>query len=379
MTRADSTSNAFRETDGELARELCLAAAATAAARWAGANGDPERRRGAIRELRRQHERIVRVAGRAADQPLGRFLDCLGRPVAEWLPGELCQPDDERLVLLDGSELSLAAQMIAVEYRVEARDDFGAEVGERHLARLLFNAPGDDGYRAAREAVIRMPAGELDDVANVLTSLGVGRDEPLYTPVPASAVCAGVWWPCPLCGWPMYVHRDRVRCVFQPHAVAGADYRLKLTDDSASVVPRGPGVAVGPPDARQSKGWVVATVGAWRFIVIPGLVELRLAERVAASVPGAVVVLWPGRDRFDLEVVLNDGRSIMADVKDWTSPSLLLAYLQRRAEGDWVRPDAIVVPDYRREHVRFLRQEGHQLGPRFFTESGFVKWLRARG
>jgi hypothetical protein len=63
-----------------------------------------------------------------------------------------------------------------------------------------------------------------------------------------------------------------------------------------------------------------------RYIVAPGRVELRLAQRLQKL--GLQVELWPAFDAYDLRIVFSDQDAWAIDVKDWAVPSLLARQVQ---------------------------------------------------
>ena len=363
---------------GDLARELTLAAGVAAAAAWTETTrGEVRDRQLAVRRLRREHERVLRLVGSGIPERPDRFLELLAQPAAEWLPAPFVKPGDEELVLLEDGRLSQAAEMIQLEYRVSEADSFADEAVEQHFASLLFASHDDETYRAARRQLILNAALPEDEALLLLTRLRLRRDEPLYGPIPASSVMAGCWWQCPFCRWPMRVDRTRLSCAFPPHSAAGADYMIESRRGSPVLRPRRTGRgAPEPPAAQPATAYVALVPGIWRFILVPGLVELELEAKIPEVVGGADVTLWPRRDEFDLAVVLPDGRSLTVDVKDWTSASLLRASLLRASETGKRLADVIVVPDYRRQQVHFLRENARELGVRFAAAGDFLRSLK---
>lgn len=81
--------------------------------------------------------------------------------------------------------------------------------------------------------------------------------------------------------------------------------------------------------------------GLRRFVARPGLVELRLFQKLQRD-SGVEVELWPDFDRYDLKITIG-GEVWAVDVKDWTNPFLLgrsineKGQFPRSSEEPWTR------------------------------------------
>jgi REase associating with pPIWI_RE len=151
----------------------------------------------------------------------------------------------------------------------------------------------------------------------------------------------------------MRVRGSVVRCSFPRHASA---YTVL---DTLNGKPRAQ-----PMHGTTKRTQAVAVIDAvcvdesiWRYIVVPGVVEVRLFDRIN-SLPGASAELFPGKDTFDIGV-LPAGRSdgppaweFTLDVKDFASAQILASKLSSRP----VAARHIVLPDYRRHQVPELRR-----------------------
>jgi hypothetical protein len=104
---------------------------------------------------------------------------------------------------------------------------------------------------------------------------------------------------------------------------------------------------------------------AWRYVVVPGVTEVRLRDALAA-LPEVEVRLWPGKDTYDLEVTIPGGPPLTVDVKDHTAAG-------RIAERP-PRADHVVIPVYRHNQLaelsRLLR------GKRVWDERDFLAHVR---
>jgi REase associating with pPIWI_RE len=356
-----------------LARELAVGWAARAAVQWhESGNGRPGASNGqALLGLGRAQAELGRLLGRPiVGRGPAEFLSLLRQPLGAWLPEELRTPGDGDIRLLDDEDVSADAELLALEYRTDPDARFEAEVVERRVADVLFGLPMET-YPTARRFLIEHQAGPEAAVVRGLTTLGFRASSGIYEPVPAASVLDGCWWPCPSCGWPMRVEAGGVACRYRPHRAAGASYLLVDRRLHRIAPSRAP-----VPEPAPVAGACRLSAPVWRFIAIPGLAELDLAERIGIRMPDAKVDLWPDRDAADVRVDIG-GRRIDADVKDWSDPVQLLSFLLRRAGDGWPIARHIVVPDHRRRDLRLLNEGGRRRGlaTRFESAAGFLRRL----
>ncbi|WP_150494481.1 hypothetical protein [Streptomyces kanamyceticus] len=113
------------------------------------------------------------------------------------------------------------------------------------------------------------------------------------------------------------------------------------------------------PEFRSAQGAFRLRAELVRYIALPGLPELELAEALARL--GARVVLYPGLDALDVVAIWPSGFAIGVDVKDWRNPYLLARSIKRFPEWTGAHPYAysqgyIAVPtDRTRGKDRYLR------------------------
>jgi hypothetical protein len=102
-----------------------------------------------------------------------------------------------------------------------------------------------------------------------------------------------------------------------------------------------------PPAALSADNAVQVDDPIWRFTVVPGCTELRIAAVLRRL--GAEVDMYPDLDRYDLEVVVGDERWDV-DVKEHTTAEGLLRHLEEKPV--WAR--YIVVPRTHAAQKRIL-------------------------
>jgi pPIWI_RE three-gene island domain Y/REase associating with pPIWI_RE len=317
------------------------------------------------------------------------LVEALRAPLSGLLPqlptGAVEEVD--RLLVLDHDELSDAAYEVGCEYtealflNSDPAEEWlpswarqRAEQVERALFEELIQRGSDEQYRATRRFLVDCPAGPERDLVQELNVRGASRVS-AFDRVPDDRVFrwgAGwqerCWWPCPLCHWPMRIHGTNVDCSFGPHQ---ARYEIEPRTAGGGGPPplrrRDSGVPATPPAPQPLEGAQCVRFAVWRFVVVPGVTEVRLGDALAA-LPGVEVQLWPGKDTYDLEVAPPAGPPMTVDVKD-----------QSAAGGIAERPpraDHVVVPWYRRRQVGELSRL--LAGKRVWDERSFLAHVRKR-
>ncbi|MFH8618495.1 hypothetical protein ACH4E8_25995 [Streptomyces sp. NPDC017979] len=264
------------------------------------------------------------------------------------------------VLLNDRDQLTPTALDLASEYAVplESGTDPAAwlpswtHMNAAHIRRetfaLLTASNEPDAYVTSRKFLIEYPAGHRDQLGEIVAATGVSLPWNGYqelTPDQVHHVCAGVgwWWPCPECRWPMTVRAGTVRCRYLPHA---ARYQI-VTRHAKEARPELSRIDEGPratkPRASSVRGAVRVDPGVWRFVVVPGANELRIAGLLEKL--GCGVRLWPERDSYDLHVsVRPEGPEFRLDLKEYRSSYRLCADLRAS------RPRATVLLPHSHEH-----------------------------
>jgi hypothetical protein len=242
--------------------------------------------------------------------------------------------------LLESDGLSLAAQNIACEYVLPLDSETGdrpwmprwawmrADRIREQAFRGLNASRNQEQYVAARRFLIESAAGTREQIGIALSDLPGPPPNPSFIDLPADRVHLGrdgsrLWWPCPECRWPMRVAGGRVSCPYPPHAA-----RFHLIDSGTPELRRVDESGSGTlPASSDAEGVVCAEHGIWRFIIVPGCTELRIAKDLETL--GAQVELWPDRDAYDLGVMAGS-TVITADVKEYNSVHRLVRRLREK-------------------------------------------------
>lgn len=204
-------------------------------------------------------------------------------------------------------------------------------------SRILGDSELQELYVAVRRFLIEHPViSEFDLIRAVnrppLTAVG-GDLHDLYEPIPETHLLDGQPHCCGYCGWPLERRDDGWRCA-SPFCAVMTDSFTKGT----LIFPRpeyGPLLRVRRP---------VRT-----YVVAPGKPELDLYTKLTKL--GIPVDLWPGGDRYDLRVHINDQQRWAIDVKDWTYAHTLARHMAPFALTDADDPAITrafyVIPDAR--------------------------------
>ncbi|MEV6370134.1 hypothetical protein AB0L86_24925 [Micromonospora musae] len=308
---------------------------------------------------RRAFEEVARMAGvvmfelgpgRGPVTPLD-LVRCLRRPLGELLP-RLPDEDggcygagaDEVVLLGDGDVLAEAAYDVGSDYIREVVNGLDpsqdwlpswswmqANDVENELFAKLVAAGDEAAYRTARQFVVECPADaeqRLAEECNGRQAKRVARYVPITDGQAYRCGERRYWWPCRVCGWPMDVQGRIVRCRYRYHMASyqvtertkGGGPTLIRVDQRLPA-----GVVRRLPERRDAEGAVQVEEPVWRFIVVPGATELRLARLLRDD--GAGVKLYPGCDRYDLDVVVGDRRWDV-DVKEHATVEGLLRHIR---------------------------------------------------
>jgi hypothetical protein len=317
-----------------------LAACVRAAYAWS----EREYRSTAMREVARMTGVVMEALGpgREPVSPM-RLVCCLRSPLGELvglLSSGLAGDEIASVVLLDGDRLADGAYDVACEYAQPLAAEAGtagwlpswtrmrAEQVEHEAFAQLVEAGDADAYTRDRKFLVSHPAGGKEEIS-VQRLAASARTPVKYDPLLAdqrlTVGSASWWWPCPACRWPMTVVDGDVRCRYRPHRALyqvargkpGTPPRLLRTDDQAPP----------PPRARDAATAVRVDSGVWRYIVVPGSTELRIADDLEKA--GATVRLWPGKDSYDLHVTAGT-LDLRLDVKEYRSVHRLIEDLRAR-------------------------------------------------
>ncbi|MFA7894842.1 restriction endonuclease-related protein [Pseudomonas putida] len=230
----------------------------------------------------------------------------------------------------------------------------------RDLCRVISN--GDVLYRRFRRFLIENPV--IDPVRAAGIFIPLGRElKDFYEPLPEHLVHHGKLYQCPECRWPMNPQRREVQC------------DSAWCREKSSLFRWMQGRLINVVSNQELEGEVagkrhVLRSALWKYTLLPGLLELQLAERLSRH--GLDVTLWPDVDRSDLQIS-HGGMTLDIDAKVWVSPRALGTYLESMHPSTtrW-----IVIPDYQQSHVPWLRSLCP--GLQIFTQRECIKELTTR-
>lgn len=140
-----------------------------------------------------------------------------------------------------------------------------------------------------------------------------------------------------------------VRCRYTYHpAVFQVVERSRSRPQLIRTNPRPGKVEGAPPTARPAGSAMQVDDPIWRFIVVPGASELRMARALGKR--GADVELFPGFDRYDLDIRVGD-RRWQVDVKEHATAEGLLRHLDEKPP----KARYVVIPDSHAGQAAVLR------------------------
>jgi hypothetical protein len=108
--------------------------------------------------------------------------------------------------------------------------------------------------------------------------------------------------------------------------------------------------------AQAVEGGVCVDESVWRYIVVPGVVEVRLYDRIA-GLQGVTASLYPGKDLYDIQAEPTDSPigqppkwDFSLDVKDHSSARALAD----KIDANPVAARYVVLPNYRKSQLKEL-------------------------
>lgn len=300
---------------------------------------------------------------RSLRRPLGKLLP----PLRDDAKGSYGPSIDEVVLLGDDDTLTDVAYEIGSDYVREVIN--GLDSGrdwlpswswmrandiENELFGRLIAAHDEAAYRASRQFVVELPAGEEQAVVEECNARGAMRVA-RYVPITEgqSYRCGQRrwWWPCRVCGWPMDVRGRLVRCRYPYHM---ATYQVAERSGNGPILlavdQRLPvGVKRGLPERHDADISIQAEEPVWQFIVVPGATEVRLWRLLTEA--GAEVELYPGCDTYDLDITVGKRRWDV-DVKEHATVEGLLRRIREKP------PSArhILMPDTHKGQLHAVEQ-----------------------
>lgn len=288
---------------------------------------------------------------------IASLLACLSLPLEQWLDSSFTQGYRGALQFAD--EPTMLCHAIAMENNPRQGWELVQQT-VKNVRDLCRTRPhGDDEYRMFRLFLIDHGVVDADRSLDFLIPLQVSFNS-LYEPIPEHFIRAGQVYLCPSCGWPMEISRRAVSCgAYWCEQTVGIAQWVgeKLVSVKTSKELQG----------CSAKNKYRLTPALWTFTLIPGLLELRLRDRITRL--GLTAELWPDVDQADLRFTI-DERTYSLDAKVWHSTKNLGQHLAGSAPTKAV----IVIPDYQAQYVPSLKE---QFDPtQIMSESQCLRWVK---
>ncbi|MGY4494889.1 restriction endonuclease-related protein [Pseudomonas sp. TE3610] len=280
-------------------------------------------------------------------------------PVEDWLHeairGDLKGP----LLVSSNAPTPMCSEML-LEFNAFEQLNRTQRLVQRVRDSCKVLADGDELYRAFRFFLVNNPITDHRPARLLFQPLNLSLDD-CYRPPASHELLGGYLYLCPSCGWPLNVSQANIACPARWCEEAGSifdravDYRVINRVDGSEL------------QGLPGQGMLVLQEAFWKFTLLPGLLELKLAEGLRAL--GYSPVLWPNVDQADVRVSV-DGEPLDLDAKVWRYPEVLRRHLGSvpRSNRRW-----IVIPDYQSASLSYLREK---LGVNVYTYSGCLKVLK---
>jgi len=257
------------------------------------------------------HHELVRlcaVEGLEAPVHIPSLIKWLKLPVREWgLEDVLEYFPEDALVIDEYGEVSLEAEEFLHIYDVSADKDLEAQLlhVEQGVMKKILSYARDHGlakdYVRIREFLSR-PNHAVITTEELYMFKGKIMNESLRKMFDAcyeEVEFIANYRVCPHCGWTLTYHRGEWQCN------RGTICHLLADLKDAKHFP------------ETNKNWFRMVPGVQRYVLIPGIAEHQLADRLEKD--GYKIDMYPKIDRYDL-LVEKDGKSVGLDVKDHHSP-----------------------------------------------------------
>ncbi|MDU8608734.1 hypothetical protein [Pseudomonas syringae group sp. 247E2] len=280
----------------------------------------------------------------------------LRAPLETWLP-ETLRLDYSGPLLYSNIATQTCNEMLLELDVGQLWEEVQASVNRVKQACRL-RAEGEVHYRNFRLFLIEHGVIFPSEAQDVFIPLNLSLSE-FYDPIPLHLYHNGLVYLCPECRWPMNAQRHEVSC----DSAWCQDKKSLFVRDGTSLLNR---VNNSVLNGQPVDGRLMLKPALWKFTLQPGLIEIALANTLAGK--GFDVRLWPDVDRTDLRIHLGLIEQDI-DAKVWASPYELAKHIESIPSS---KPRWIVIPDYQRESIPFLR-ERCKPGVSVFTQSQCVK------
>ncbi|RAI70914.1 hypothetical protein DOZ80_10630 [Pseudomonas fluorescens] len=277
-------------------------------------------------------------------------------PLENWLP-EVVRLDYSGPLLYSNIATQTCNEMLLELDVKELWEEVQASVNRVKQACRL-RADGETHYRNFRLFLIEHGVILPSQAQNIFIPLNLSLNE-FYEPIPSHLHHNGLVYLCPECRWPMNAQRHEVSC----DSAWCQDKKSLFVREGLSLINR---VNSSVLNGQPVDGRLMLKPALWKFTLQPGLIEIALAHALAAK--GFDVQLWPDVDRTDLRIRFSLSEQDI-DAKVWMSAYELAKHIESIPSN---KPRWIVIPDYQRASIPFLRQRC-KAGVSVFTQSQCVK------
>lgn len=331
--------------------------------------------------LRTAHDRFLkrRLLEGINPQAKPSFWEALSVPITDWGFSEAGHFfDSSDSILTEDGLLTPVAHDLYQYSAANPELEFG-QWPMREIFDICRRGEYAEAYRHIRTWFIKNPitdTGSLLELLHSDTVLDCGEHtEPLqewikraYETIPPDFRPGRKVFSCPNCSWTLH-----------PAALPPKEPRFNCHNDVCSRLTRGFNDPA-PKKKAYRNTMRRLTRGMVASVVVPGLPELDLKERLKKVAGVDAVELYPGVDRYDIRV--KTPNAIYAiDVKDYSRPlTFLWSQIELPSDPPWNR-GFFVIPDSRVElhpgYFNVLKNKVNTSGPiRFVTSSKFIRLIK---
>lgn len=260
-------------------------------------------------------------------------IEFFSRPIASW---GILEENNSKFtnydVLIECGQLT----DICYEYAM-ANNDIEDELSQKEILKVMEICKIDDdqeGYVNFRRKIIKDNILAKDKVIswsnNSFNSTAAQFYKDFFEDIPPYAVKDGDVYRCKYCGWTIeWDKHNNPRCQ--------NNFCRKYTNNFRNIEKL---------IEKPGRLWRLKR-GCMRYIAKPGKYELELESKLLKL--GLKVEMWPEFDKYDLKIIFEDGEIWAIDVKDYSSPEVLVDSLGAFPEKPYYDKAFYIVPQYRHQ------------------------------
>lgn len=282
-------------------------------------------------ELHLGHLQLIRLAVEHKAQfpaDMHALIQFLKIPIGDWGIDKLKHVFPEEITILE-ENLGLSDYFEEWLEVIHSQEEYEEKIMYKILRYCRDREiPLDEEYRSIRTFLIKNPIITYFDLRDKFFNYDSELQELIYKCYEPIELPYENIYLCPYCGWTLEYKRSEWTC---------STGLCKHQSDFSNFKRLN----------KNGNKYYRLTRGIQRFILLPGISELKIREVLANK--GYDVQMYPEVDQYDLRVFNDKGLFIDIDVKDFTHPKLLAQHLNQTGLSKYKDHVFIVIPDYRED------------------------------